>query len=58
MLYETIRVEYFTRAYSEFGYPRDRYNTHLAQQKSAEQFFAASEEMVQISAECIKDFHQ
>jgi len=49
-----MRVPYFARAYDEDGYTRDEYNTHPALVKTAEQFSAATQKMVDFAGTCLE----
>jgi transaldolase len=49
-----LRVPYFERAYREDGYTRDEYNTHPALVKTAEQFSAATQKMVEFAGKCLE----
>jgi transaldolase len=49
-----MRVPYFARAYDEDGYTRDEYNTHPALAKTAEQFSAATQKMVEFAGNCLE----
>ncbi|HDR15889.1 MAG TPA: transaldolase [Desulfobacteraceae bacterium] len=49
-----MRIPYFERAYEEDGYTRDEYNTHPALIKTADQFSAATVEMVEFAGSCIE----
>jgi len=48
-----MRVPYFERGYAADGYSRDEYNTHPSLQRTAEQFSAATEKMVDFSGKCL-----
>jgi transaldolase len=49
-----MRVPYFARAYDPDGYTRDEYNTHPALVKTAEQFSAATQKMVEFAGTCLE----
>ncbi|MEJ2727193.1 MAG: transaldolase family protein [Deltaproteobacteria bacterium] len=50
-----MRVPYFERAYAADGYSRDEYNTHPSLQRTAEQFSAATQEMVEFAGKCLAE---
>ena len=51
-----MSIPYFERAYAVDGYTRDKYNTHPALQRTAEQFSKATEEMVSFADNPLKMF--
>jgi transaldolase len=54
VLDKLMRIPYFERAYEENGYTRDEYNDHPALIKTAQQFSAATAEMVEFAGTCIQ----
>ena len=49
-----MRLPYFEKGYADDGYSRDDYSTIIPLQKTAEQFFKATEEMVAFAGKCIE----
>lgn len=54
VLDKLMRIPYFERAYEENGYTREEYNDHPALVKTAQQFSAATVEMVEFAGTCIE----
>lgn len=54
VLDKLMRIPYFERAYEENGYTRDEYNNHPALIKTAQQFSAATVEMVEFAGTCLE----
>jgi transaldolase len=48
-----MRVPYFERGCAVDGYTRDEYNTHPSLERTAEQFSAATQEMVEFAGKCL-----
>ena len=54
LLDRLMRVPYFERAYTEDGYTRREYNSVPALVKTAEEFSAATEQMVEFARSCLR----
>jgi len=48
-----MRIPYFERAYEEDGYARSEYNSHPGLVKTADEFSAATNEMVDFAGSCL-----
>jgi transaldolase len=48
-----LRIPYFERGYEENGYARSEYNSHPGLTKTAEEFSAATNEMVELAHSCL-----
>ena len=49
-----MRIPYFERAYEENGYTRAEYNSHPGVAKTAAEFSAATQVMVEFAGSCLE----